>query len=114
MTDNEIVKALEKALTDVDAPIGEHWGCGFLTTKTIKDTLDLINRQKAEIERLEKNSILRGLRVVNKERNNIKAEVIKDFAEEVEKRCVAGGIYPAFVRATIKRVKEEMTEGDDI
>ena len=37
---------------------------------------------------------------------------IKDFAEEVEKRCVAGGIYPAFVRATIKRVKEEMTEGN--
>ena len=106
--------------------------------------LDLINRQKAENEELQlKNSefeieleemrlwknlqqaeikeLQKGLDIwidiAHRETlcvEQAKAEAIKDFAEEVERRCVAGGIYPAFVRATIKRVKEEMTDGDDI
>ena len=74
--------------------------------------------QKAEIERwrkdrywLKKDGELTLL--PRTDIGKIKAEAIKDFAEEVEKRCVAGGIYPAFVKATIKRVKEEMTEGNE-
>ncbi len=55
MTDNEIIKAWEKILATGDAPVGEHWSCGgVVTTKLAKDTLGLINRQKAEIERLKK------------------------------------------------------------
>ncbi len=53
MEDNEIIKALEKALTDIDAPIGEHWGSGFLSTQTIKSAIDLIHRQAAEKEEFE-------------------------------------------------------------
>ena len=48
--DANIVKTLEKALTDVNAPIGEHWGCGFLTTQNIKDTLDLLKQKNTEID----------------------------------------------------------------
>ena len=69
--------------------------------------------QKAEIERwrkdrywLKKDGELTLL--PRTDIGKIRAEAIKEFAEEVEKRCVAGGIYPAFVRATVKRVKEEM------
>jgi hypothetical protein len=51
MTDNEIIQALEKSLQMGDAPIGAHWGV-LLTTKLLSDSLDLIKRQRAEIERL--------------------------------------------------------------
>ena len=74
MTDNEIIKALEccpKAEMTVDCkalgcPVYQKKGCGYVlncdlnsTTDAIieglsKDALDLINRQKAEIERLKK------------------------------------------------------------
>ena len=48
--DTNIIDTLEKALTDVNAPVGEHWGCGFLTTQNIKDALDLIKQKKTEID----------------------------------------------------------------
>lgn len=50
MTDKEITKALECAI---------EYGCGHyieIDAPTIKNTLDLINRQKAEIERLKGNA----------------------------------------------------------
>ena len=124
MNPHEIIKALEKCLNGYYGcntgscyffanAISEHcWICA------IRHALDLINRQKAEIEELKEE-----LFFAKQKRANIfelvesydKGRVAgcKDFAEEVEKRCVAGGIYPAFVRATIKRVKEEMTEGKE-
>lgn len=48
--DANIIKTLEKALASVNAPIGEYWGCGFLTTQNIKDTLDLLKQRGAEID----------------------------------------------------------------
>lgn len=50
----------------------------------LKGCLELINRQQAEIERLQKHSILNGLKVVNKERKQIKSEAIKEFAERLK------------------------------
>lgn len=55
MTDNEIIKAWGKVLATGDAPFGEHWLCS-ITTGLAKETFDMLNRQKAEIERLQ-NSI---------------------------------------------------------
>lgn len=61
MRDDETIKALEKALTDVDAPIGENWGSGFLSTQNIRETLDLIHRQAAEKKELEiELTVMRG------------------------------------------------------
>lgn len=82
-TDEEVIKALEKALTDVDAPIGEHWGCGFLTTQNIKDTLDLINRKNAEIERLETEKV-KLHKLIPKMIKEAKTEAIKEYAERLE------------------------------
>ena len=54
MTENEIIKAWEKILKIGHAPIGESWSVGgVVTTKLAKETLDMLNCQKAEIERLE-------------------------------------------------------------
>ena len=84
MTDNEIIMALKKALTDVDAPIGEHWGCGFLTTKNIKDALDLINRLQADYDNLKNDELPRckdALRRANEIGMELQAEIerlIKD------------------------------------
>lgn len=51
MTENEIIKAWEKILSIGDAPVGEHWSVGaVVTTKLAKETLDMLNRQKAEID----------------------------------------------------------------
>ena len=59
MTDNEIIKALECCSNSCDDGFAkcdecprfeEGSGC---TLRTMKNALDLINRQKAEIERLE-------------------------------------------------------------
>lgn len=53
LTDEEVIKAWEKVLATGDAPFGEHWLCS-ITTGLAKETFDMLNRQKAEIERLEK------------------------------------------------------------
>ena len=73
MTDNEIIQALEKSLQMGDAPIGAHWGV-LLTTKLLSDSLNLIKRQQAEIERLEKGGL--------KEAMTFNAKTIKEAAVE--------------------------------
>ena len=83
------------------------------------DALDLINRQKAEIERLEKelstatnhitrleNQIERLLPMLKTKR----AEAIKEFAERLkEKRD--GGAYPYVLVNVIDNLLKELTEG---
>ena len=56
MTDNEIIKALEICLSDLDCPkcpYVDYEGDELCSVKMLKDALHLINRQNAEIERLE-------------------------------------------------------------
>ena len=58
LTDNEIVKALECCKGDIaDCPNCPYDSiCGNHDNKMLIDTLNLINRQKAEIERLEESN----------------------------------------------------------
>ena len=79
MTDNEIIKALEccGGSNCHECPIE---GC---TDDIFGNALDLINRQKAEIERLKKK--IDGLNIFTK--NHIKVirlQEMKEFAEELE------------------------------
>lgn len=105
MTDNEIIKALnyccgniknndeecnEDMCYQVTLPESRDEGTRFCRQWLIKDALDLINRQKAEIERLEKN--IDGLNVFTKNhikviRLQAKLEVIKEFAERLKENC---------------------------
>ena len=69
MTDNEIIKALECS------PLNDIGGCRKI------DALDLINRQKAEIEELraDNNYLFETM-------PHMKAEAIKEFAERLNAR----------------------------
>lgn len=78
MTDKEIITALECCLEDIancDNCPYEHY-CSIHQNNMLKDTLSLINHQKAEIERLNNRIV-----DVNK---TIKAEAIKEFLAKVK------------------------------
>ena len=93
MTDKEIIKALECWVKNFDGKATDYI--------TLCNTLDLINRQQAEIERLQKNSkkVLETCsRVIkaNDERNNeifqgaievVRAEAIKEFARALRQQA---------------------------
>ena len=101
MTDKEIIKALECCT-------GDEWDicdkCPYQKYKTgrgctyhiLRDTFDLINRQQAEIERLQIR--LRKERHqfedLGKMYSEIRAEAIKEFAERLKKHLKGyGGLY---------------------
>ena len=95
MTDNEIIKALEccakRTTSDVcsDCPLRFSDICTEEENGVVKLALGLINRQQAEIERLEKirkadNNLITSL---NKCYETAKAEAIKEFAERLKKKC---------------------------
>ena len=84
MTDNEIVKALECCTSKMqcfDCPrFDGNWGMRAFThcdTKLKSDALDLINRQKAEIERLKDGCA--NCAVVQR-----KSEIIWELNEQIE------------------------------
>lgn len=109
MTDNEIIKAYKTCKEDTTCehcPYSEVWdGSSACIDKMFEDTIDLIKRQKAEIERLEK--IVDELRADHKALGDVfsnelvachdchlkyeekinqhKAEAIKEFAERLKK-----------------------------
>ena len=96
MTDTEIIKALEcktKAHCDV-CDTKEVVPCEWCIFRYIKHSLDLINRQKAEIERLQKeNDVIKtNCESMCMSMPNIakaeRAEAIKDFAERLKKKAI--------------------------
>ena len=44
---------------------------------------------------------------------SIKAEAVKEFAERLKERLIAGGIYPVFVKNSIDNLVKEMMEGKE-
>lgn len=45
-------------------------------------------------------------------RTEYKKMVVSKMQTEIEKRCIKGGIYPAFVKSTIDQIAKEMLEGE--
>ena len=95
MTDNEIIKALECCsmdnVKDCDCcPYNEIQTKTYCANELIKDALDLINRQKAEIERLRNTvntdflTVTEKLKLSQSEIGDIRAEAIKEFAERLK------------------------------
>ena len=87
MTDNEIKKALEWHSNDEThcsgCPYEEHSVTHYCVDMVIQDTLDLINRQQADNERLKK--ILEEADVnYNKCAKRFYKEGVKEFAERVK------------------------------
>lgn len=108
MTDKEIIKALEdnEIIKALDCCQKEDCcGCSYFhkeecTNFLTKDALNLINRQKAEIERLE-NLERNVYETVDELRNKIKAEAVKEFAERLKEKE-----RPAFPLAMVIDVYE--------
>ena len=112
MTDNEITKGME-------CVIGNDVNCSECAYQKVlpfpscrrmcaKNALDLINRQKAEIERLQKN--IDGLNIFTK--NHIKVirlQAIKEFAEKLKNCFAISGDYLDIINIIDNLVKE-MTE----
>ena len=80
MTDNEIIKGLEccRGVGCKSCPFNVN--NAICISYLIEDVLDLINRQKGEIERLKKYNT----DVAFKHYNDGKAEAIKEFAERLK------------------------------
>lgn len=101
MTDEQIIKAVDVCKT------GACRGCPYHVLGTagcisilMKDVFGLINRQKAEVERLKAEIVIRDkiidergkevfrhdntIRSLHKQLDNLKSEAIKEFAEELE------------------------------
>ena len=135
MTDNEIIQAMnyccgniksdeessEDMCYQVSLPEGRNGDIRWCRQWLIKDALDLINRQKAEIERLKKkNKILiknadtafqdgldENRDLFKKEvEPEIRAEAIKEFAE----RLCEGRVENDPVVIAVKSELKEMTE----
>ena len=79
MTDNEIIKFIEHTINSAKSEDGFkeiYW-------EKLEYILDLINRQKAENERLQKN--IDGLNIFTKNHTKvIRLQAINEFAEELE------------------------------
>ncbi len=164
MTDNEIIKALEvilnreypedtvpTAVCTIDFIRGVSNIIDGLRSDVcyFEDRIDtiniekneIINRQKAEIERLKLNleeahidikehmaknerlhEVINGFEEqshkefldymeLSEKYQNAKSEAIKEFAERFRKACIEDGIYPAFAKNIINNLVKEMTEG---
>ena len=106
MTDNEIIKALEICSKSTNGCSHSNYTCEdcylngqpMCSSVLFQDTLDLINRQKAEIERLEERIIevqrcdkelIETLHKIHEEKiEAAKAEAIKEFAERLKMQGV--------------------------
>lgn len=136
MTDDEIIKALKYCSTDVrenTCPKCAFYKKNRCITLMLNGVSDLINRQKAEIERLKnKNTLLlkKKCKDINMARKIIKHEAIKEFAEEFEYFVLNEGIevvepkckdYESYINGAnqfryqikngINNIIKEMTEG---
>ena len=126
MTDEQIIKALEYHVSDIDdgckSCVFNGYGNGYGCLKAlILAVADLINRQKAEIERLKMiiEQIENDLQPLpfetdfEKAAKRIKSEAIKEFAERLRKYLcldLREGISVVTADDVDKLVKE-MTEG---
>ena len=130
-TDSEIIKeateAVEKGL-DAGYAVGQLLNIinsQKVEIKFLRSSKDLnkaefneikvkLKLKDAEIERLKAENEIKSQKRANifeivdaYERGRTKG--IKEFTKGFEKRCIAGGIYPAFVKRSLERVKKEMT-----
>jgi hypothetical protein len=111
MTDNEIIK-------DMQCVIGNDANCSecryqkslpFPSCRRMcaKNALDLINRQKAEIERLQKEKDSKLVMCISNDIRNAKSEAIKDFAKRLKEKQENEGYIGSY---GIDNLVKEMTE----
>ena len=119
MTDNEIIKALEccgseKGNLCTQCPKFKKLGYDCNENDLFNDALDLINRQKAEIERLEKDFMKCKLEkeMIHQVATEIQTVAIKDFADRLKRKyeSVDGQYIDRVLNTDIDNLVKEMTE----
>ncbi len=112
MTDDKIIKSLKWLVFNfpkIENPEDDADKICNCINLYCQNAIECINRQKAEIERLEKENHLKELEI--KEFvlmiGECRAGAIKEFAERLEDR-----VYSQAVRIKIDNLVEEMTEND--
>lgn len=113
MTDNEIIKVLECCVTYefcTGCPLVDNCPSSY---SLLKSALDLINRQKAEIEKLKRleenldkllymlNVVDIGQSVLEEQKHTIRAEAKKEFAERAIKKICEKVYAPTPVQSCI-------------
>ena len=116
---DQIVKALECCVSGYcfrdDCPLCERGGDDDIkkcTTELAKNALALIKELAEENERLRTQvEMWKSTAYCEKDRGeSTKADTVRKMQEEIEVRCIKGGIYPAFVKSTIDQIANEMLE----
>ena len=123
-TDEEIKSSLEVIATTRNCNECKirncKWGTCNCSQITANAALDLINRQKAEIEKLKGSTIVSNIMESQKIKREAKAEAYKEFAEKIKKsikenvdeawhRDDGNGIYDAeYVLDDIDNLVKEM------
>ena len=97
MTDKEIKKALEDWIKYYDGD------CSYAHFKTLENALDLINRQKTEID---ENTMLRATL------KTAKVEAYKEFAELLQNICIEqqGCLYSSDIGAVYNELTGEQND----
>lgn len=123
--DKEIVQTLKNHIEAEDCVTCESFGkCNeFLLTK---DTLDLINRQKAEIEKLKGSTIVSNIMESQRIKREAKAEAIKKFATKFLEKIHEHhylltdpynskdyGMFTTGIEQTVNETKKEMVGEDN-
>ena len=109
MTDNEITKALDICShleACADCPFGSLEGTDKCMHTLLLNALDLINRQKAEIERLK--SLDMQIEVSEKIEKEIKSEAIKEFAKRLRKDACRPYVVQVVTGESIDDLVKEM------
>ena len=129
MKDNEIIKALENCCSYIPncsiCPYDNDFTVDECMGKLLQNALDLINRQKAEIEK--KNTEIDRLSIyldelVEQKLNKANSKAIRGFAERLTDRICenvnrsldnpdGNNYYPIDVYNDIDNLVKEMTEG---
>lgn len=124
MTDNDIIMGLEccsKSCSEnficCACPYAKLPVKNYCGAELSKDSLDLINRQKAEIEKLKNTDF--QVEVSSRLEKEIRAEAIKEFAENLKQQAFSCDVSFGFGKEhytkavaviEIDKIVEEMTE----
>ena len=99
LTDEDIISSLEVIATTRNCDECKirncKWGTCNCSQITANAALDLINRQKAEIERLQKEVNLVSIQFqdLQERTNEVKAEAYKEFAERLKNKIISDTAY---------------------
>ena len=91
MTDNEIIKALEIHINEFNET-----GISVDNNRLDKLTLELINRQKAEIEKLKGSTIVSNIMESKRIKREAKAEAYKEFAERLNEEAQIADCFDSY------------------